>query len=207
MTVSVIQPIPSPTRRAVVPPDLVWPLTVAQYHAMVGSGILTEDDPVELLEGCLVPKMPKRPRHRATTRLIRAELEKRVPPGWYVDSQEPITTANSEPEPDVMVVRGDTRDYLDRHPGPGDLALVVEVADAPLDRDRSLKQRVYAAVGVPVYWIANLRDQRIEAYADPHDPAGSPGYRDQRGFGPEDLVPLVVDGREIARVAVRDLLP
>jgi hypothetical protein len=71
---------------------------------MIRAGILTDDDPVELLEGWLVPKMPKNPPHRITTRLTREALVGILPTGWYVDTQEPITTADSEPEPDVVVV-------------------------------------------------------------------------------------------------------
>ena len=73
-----------------------------------------------------------------------------MPQGWYVDAQEPITTSDSEPEPDVVIVRGDTRQYLNRHPGAQDLALVVEVADTSLQRDRTSKKRLYARVGIPV---------------------------------------------------------
>src|SRR6266404_3463044 len=92
-----------------VPTDVVWRFSVDQYHTMIRMGILTEDDPVELLEGWLIVKMSKSPKHRVATRLIRQALEHSVPPGWYVDSQEPLTTADSEPEPDVMIVRGETR--------------------------------------------------------------------------------------------------
>lgn len=103
---------------AAVPEDLIWRMGVEQYHAMIRSGILIDDDPVELLEGWLVFKSPKNPPHRAATRLICEALESIIPTGWYVDSQEPITLADSEPEPDVAMIRGDTRRYLDRHPGP-----------------------------------------------------------------------------------------
>jgi Uma2 family endonuclease len=156
-------------RPPAVPSDYIWRLSVEQYHAMIRSGILTEDDPVALLDGWLVVKMPQNPRHRAAVRLIQNALERLVPTGWYVDTQAPITTADSEPEPDVVVVRGEVRQYLDRHPGPPDLALVVEVADATLQRERSLKKRLYAAAGIPVYWIANLAEGRFEVYADPTD--------------------------------------
>src|SRR5438105_9467158 len=104
-------------RTLAVPTEPIFRLSVDQYHAMIHAGILTDDDPVELLEGWLVAKMPKNPPHRAVTRLIRQVLERLVPAEWYVDSQEPITTDDSEPEPDVVVVRGETRHYLDRHPG------------------------------------------------------------------------------------------
>ena len=69
----------------------------------------------------------------------RAVLERLVPAGWYVDSQEPITTADSEPEPDVIVAHGNIYDYLDHHPSPEELALVVEVADAPFGAIRASK--------------------------------------------------------------------
>ena len=155
-------PTPCVEQSAAVPTDLIWRLSVNQYHQMVCAGILTEEDPVELLAGWLVPKMPKNPPHRVATRLLRQALERVVPAGWYVDSQEPITTADSEPEPDVVVVRGETRQYLDRHPGPQDVALIIEVADTTLQRDRVLKQRIYAAAGIPVYWIVNLLDNQLE---------------------------------------------
>lgn len=105
-----------------VPQELIWRIDVEQYHAMIEAGILTDDDPVELLEGWLVFKMPKNPPHQAATRLVRSAIEKRLPNGWYVDSQEPITLPDSEPEPDVVVVRGETLDYLSHHPGAKDIA-------------------------------------------------------------------------------------
>jgi hypothetical protein len=87
---------------------------------MVRTGILTSDDPVELLEGWLVWKMPKNPAHRMTTRLTEKAFTDILPSGWYVDTQEPVTLDDSEPEPDVSVVRGSTRDYADHHPGQKD---------------------------------------------------------------------------------------
>jgi Uma2 family endonuclease len=78
------------------------------------------------------------------------------------EAQEPITTADSEPDPDVMVVRGARRNYRERHPGPGDVGLVVEVADTTLQRNRGVKLRLYAAAGIPTYWIVNQSERRIE---------------------------------------------
>jgi Uma2 family endonuclease len=206
---SIVTPsAPSTTRRtAEIPAEPIWRLTVEQYHNMIHTGILTEDDPVELLEGWLISKMPKNPPHRATTRLIRKALEQIVPAGWYVDSQEPITLADSEPELDVMVVRGQTRDYLDRHPGVSDLALVVEVADMTLRRDRTAKKRLYARAGIPVYWVVNLPDKRVEVYSDPSGPADRPDYRQQQNYGSGDTIPLLIEGVEIGRLAVSELLP
>src|SRR5262245_39214068 len=138
---SATTPLSVPEQSVVVPTDVIWRFSVDQYHAMIRAGILTEDDPVELLEGWLITKMSKSPKHRVVTQLARETLARVLPSGWYVDAQEPVTTADSEPEPDVAVVRGERRQYLDHHPGPQDVALVVEVADSSLQRDRSLKKR------------------------------------------------------------------
>ncbi|MBI3272364.1 MAG: Uma2 family endonuclease [Planctomycetes bacterium] len=192
---------------ASVPPAPVWPLRVEQFHQMLRAGILTENDPVELLEGWLVAKMGKNPAHRAATRLVRAALERVVPAGWYVDSQEPITTQDSEPEPDVSVIRGDTRMYLDRHPGPEDVGVVVEVAEASIERDRNFKMRLYARAGISIYWLLSLVDNRLEVYTGPTGPGPAPNYRVRAEHGREDMVPVILDGREIARIPVKDLLP
>src|SRR5205807_4066795 len=83
-----------------VPTEPIYRLSVAQYHAMARHGILDEDAPVELLEGWLVQKMTKHRPHSRCTHRTRRALERILPAGWYVDTQEPVTTAESEPEPD-----------------------------------------------------------------------------------------------------------
>lgn len=186
-----------------IAPEPTWQFSLEQYHAMIRSGILTDDDPVELLEGWLILKMLKKPAHRVTTRLLRSALEQIVPAGWYVDSQEPITTADSEPEPDVMVVRGNTRDYLDRHPAPQDLALVIEMADTTLQRDRDLKKRAYARAGISHYWIASLPDRHIEVYSSP----GATDYKNCEIFAEGDRLSIPIGGTKIPQLLVRDILP
>jgi Uma2 family endonuclease len=202
------QPISPPAPDdAAVPTEPIYRLSVAQYHAMADHGILDEDAPVELLEGWLVQKMTKHRPHSLTTGLVRRALEHLLAVGWYVDSQEPITTVESEPEPDALVVRGDRRDYVDRHPGPEEVALVVEVADTSLRRDRGTKKRIYARAGIPVYWIANLPEHRFEVYTNPTGPAKRPDYGQRQDYGPADEIPVVLDGNEVGRLPVRELLP
>lgn len=190
-----------------VPSDPIWRLSVSQYHRMTRAGILTDDDPVELLEGWLVTKMPKNPPHRLTTQLTREAFARLVPDGWYVDAQEPITTEDSEPEPDVVVVRGERRQYRDRHPQADEVAIVVEVSDTTLQRDRSLKKRLYARCGIPVYWIINLAENQIEVYMAPSGPAEQPDYQQRQDYHLTDEVPLIIVGQEVGRLAVRDVLP
>lgn len=181
-------------------------LSVDQYHAMIKAGILTPDDSVEFLEGLLVVKMPKNPAQVLVKRLLRRALEGVVGKNFFVDQEDPVTVKDSEPEPDICVFRGEPRDYRDRHPGPEDTALVAEVADTSLRRDRGRKKHIYAKASMPVYWIVNLVDQRIEVYTDPTGPAKEPDYREHQDFGPGDTVPVVIDGKEVGRLKVADLL-
>jgi Uma2 family endonuclease len=190
---------------AAIPKDLIWRLDVEKYHAMIEAGILTDDDPVELLEGWLVFKMPKNPRHRAATKLVREAIEERLPEDWYVDSQEPITIGNSEPEPDVVVVRGDTRQYLDRHPGPADIGLVVEVSDTTLDRDRGVKKQAYARAGIPIYWIVNLVDSQVEVYSQPSEAEAD--YLLRQDYGLLANLPIIFNGIHLGTVNVAALFP
>jgi Uma2 family endonuclease len=190
-----------------VPTEPIFRLSVEQYHEMIRAGILVDGDPVELLEGWLVQKMTKNPGHRLATYLTREALTRVVPSSYYVDSQEPVTTSDSEPEPDTAVVRGKPRDYPDRHPGPRDVALLVEVADSSLRRDSTLKKRIYARAEVPVYWIVNLIERRIEVYTNPSGAGEHPDYQQRQDYGENDEVPVVLDGKEVGRIRVRDLLP
>lgn len=189
--------------RSTEPVTDLWRLGVGQYHAMVEAGILTAEDPVELLDGHLVVKMPKKPPHTAATYLVRKALERLVPRGWLVYVQEPVTLEESEPEPDVHVARGGPRQYLTRHPGPADVGLVVEVADTSLARDRGLKKRLYAEAGIPVYWIVNLVSRKLETYAAP---VGT-DYGKAAELAQDEEAVLILDGTEVGGIAVRDLLP
>ena len=192
---------------AAIPNDLIWRLRIEQYHAIIQAGILTDDDSVELLEGWLVFKRPKNPPHRVTTRLVRTALENILPRGWYVDSQEPIALSNSEPEPDIVVVRGDTRQYLDRHPGAEDIALIIEVADTTLQRDRTVKKRIYAPAGISIYWIVNLLEEQVEVYSQTLVEVEQPDYSQRLDFGRSAVISIIIEGIEIGAIAVNSLLP
>ena len=192
---------------AALPTEPVMRFSVEQYHEMIRVGILQDGDPVELLEGWLVTKMNKNPPHVIALALVAKAIDRLLPSGWHVKTQDPVTTESSEPEPDVSIVRGDVRDYFDRHPGPADSAIVVEVADSSLSRDRGIKRRIYARAAVPVYWIVNLVDRQIEVYSDPSGPAEKPEYRQEKIFAATDEVPVLLGQQELGRLRVADLLP
>lgn len=151
--------------------------------------------------------MPKNPPHRVATKLTRNALEKIVSEGWYVDAQEPITFEDSEPEPDVVIIRGNTRDYLERHPGAIEVALVVEIADSTLERDRTIKKRLYTRSMILIYWIINLSERQLEVYTNPVSLIDEPTYQQRQDYQLSDRVPVIIEGDEIGFLVVQDLLP
>jgi Uma2 family endonuclease len=180
-------------------------ISVDLYDRITESGLLTKDDPVELLEGLLVEKMSKNPPHVVATALLEKKLHRVVPDNWFVTSGNPIKVPerDSEPEPDTQIVRGDPREYNARKPGPADVALVIEVSDTSYALDRRIKWTIYGAGGVPVYWLLDLNRRVLEVHTDP-----SPdGYRTLHTLGPDEEIALVLDGREVARFPVREVLP
>jgi len=194
------RPAPSPA-----PPELLWRLTVPEYEEMVAKGILGEDDPVELLEGLLVAKMSKSWGHVACQSLLIAHLVPHLR-GWFLQAQDPIRVGESMPEPDVAVVRGAVGDYR-RVPEAADVGLIVEIADSSLVRDRGWKQRIYAAGGIPVYWVVNLAEESVEVHSEPSGPGEAPAYRRLEMLRREATLPLMLEGVEAARIPVADLLP
>ena len=183
-----------------------WRCSVEKYHEMVRRGILGPEDRVELLEGVIVQKMTKYPLHRTVAyRLVKA-LERSVPHGFYVGSQDPVSLAESEPEPDAVVIRGNSDDYSNRHPASADVALVAEVGDSSLAYDKLDKKNVYAKNGIGVYWIVNLVDWQIEVYSRPAATATGHDYTLCSVFTPADNVPLVIDGRTIAEIPVKSII-
>ena len=193
------QQIPSP------PPVQLARFSVDQYHRMIESGAFTENDPLELIDGWVVTKMPKGPAHEYVTRQGEELLRNQITSGWHVRNQAPVTLSNSEPEPDLSIVRGERKDYLSRHPFPGDTAVVVEVSDTLLGTDR-WKGAAYGAAGIAVYWIVNLPDRCVEVYTRPSDVEES-GYEACDVLHVGDEAPLMVGGQDCGSVPVAELLP
>ena len=191
-------------------PAEVVPLTVEQYHRMLETGDLAEGEPIELLDGLLVPKDRcegsfVKPLHRlVVSRLMR--LAPRLEAlGCDLQLQSPITIEPShEPEPDDLVVRGGIEDYVDRPPGPENVTCLIEVAESSLDRDRTTKQRIYATAGIEQYVILNLVDLRAEVCKDPRPAAGR--YSSMQILGREDALALRIPGGEQLEIPVGQLL-
>jgi Uma2 family endonuclease len=190
----------------VPPQNPLHQFSVDEYHQMIRTGILDETDRVELLEGYVVDKMPHNPPHDGTIQLVQERLASRIPAGWCIRIQSAVTLSDSEPEPDLVVARGTSRTYLVHHPGPADVALVVEVADSSLSRDRD-KARIYARADMALYWIINLLDRQVAEYAQPSGPTALPAYALPTTYRGGDKIRLVLDGITLGDLAVADLLP
>lgn len=204
MSVSAHNSLPS---RAAYTGEPIFRLTVDQYHELIRSGKLGADDRVELLQGILVFKTPKNTPHATATRLCRRAIEPLLPSGWFYDSQDPITLSDGEPEPDGVVVRGRIEDYSRTHPGPGDVGLVIEIADTSLDRDRGIKLRSYARAGIPVYWVLDLTARALEVYTEPGSQSEAPMYLRREVLSKDQKAAVTLDGRVCGEVVVSAFLP
>lgn len=176
--------------------------TCNEYHRMMEEGYFA-DKRVELLDGEILQMPAQLTFHAVAVGLIRRVMDAAYGAGYDVRIQAPATlNPHSEPEPDILVARGDPKDYITHHPGPGEIVLLIEVSDRTLNKDRRRETRAYARAGIADYWIVNLVNRCLEIYRDPL-PDGR--YQDAQTYSPGEVVnPLTLPDAEI-RVA--DLLP
>jgi hypothetical protein len=198
-------------------------LSIRQVERMVRAGLLSGKEPVVLLDGLLVTKLTQSTRHVTATGKAYKAIEAVLPLGWHLRKEDPIALpsgpeeADSLPEPDLAVVRGDLGAYSKRHPSGEDAGLLVEVSDSTLHEDRIMLKR-YAWANVPASWLIDLNagDVKqnlsaflgtIEVHTDPTGPAKRPRYRKVERFEGKDRVPVVLAGVEVGRVLVGQDMP
>lgn len=147
-------------------------ISVDEYHRMIEAGILDEDEKVQLVDGMLVAMTPQGQPHAFVIMRLTRLLARALSDDFEVLPQLPLTLgADSEPEPDLAVVRAQDAASTRRHPRTA--ILVVEVAGDSLRFDRRTKLALYASSGIPEYWIVNLEDAVIEVFREPDAAAGS----------------------------------
>jgi Uma2 family endonuclease len=181
--------------------------TVEEYLRIVKTGILTDQDKVELIEGRIVEKTPRNPPHEASLQRVSSQLMKLVPAEWMVRAQATLRLGESAPEPDVSILRGPVDRYDKVHPQGADTLLVVEIADSTLQDDRHWMVRLYAGAGIPTYWIVNLVDRRVEVYSEPTGPDHFPAYRVRRDFQETATVAIAFPDGVTAELSVASMLP
>jgi Uma2 family endonuclease len=162
--------------------------TAERYFALVDEGVLQPDDRVELLEGVIVAMPPQGIVHSTLVAIVAKQLWKLIGDRAAIRSHSPLVVgARSVPEPDVAVVPGPDTDYFTRYPDSA--LLVVEVAHTSLPQDRLTKAAIYAAAGIPEYWIVNVRDRALEILRDPDRRLRL--YADRRTAALDEVVTLV----------------
>lgn len=142
--------------------------TVQQYHQMSESGILSERDRVELIQGEIIQMSPIGRRHAACVDRLTERLILLLSTRAIIRSQNPIRLSNnSEPQPDIALLRRREDFYSESHPQPADIFLIVEVSDTTADFDREIKIPAYAEGNITEVWLIDLNAQQIEVYRKP----------------------------------------
>ncbi|MFZ4728727.1 MAG: Uma2 family endonuclease [Pseudanabaena sp.] len=161
--------------------------SIADYHHMIEAGVLDEDDRVELLEGKIVCISPQRPFHAASVQRSANYIYEMLRNRAYIRAQLPVILGNdSEPEPDIAVVRFDADEYSFRHPEASDIYLLIEVADRTISKDRKQKARIYGKNQVLEYWILDLQRRQVYIFRQPEDE----GYREELILSSDDSLDM-----------------
>jgi len=170
-------------------------LTVRQFDKMIGAGVFPDGVRVELLGGVLVRKMTKNDPHDFCAGELGCLLGRLLGPSWFAREEKSVVLGKYwRPEPDVAIVRGPRDRYRSAAPRIADLGLLIEVADISYAKDRGLKWRRYASVGVGHYWIVNLKQKRIEVCSQPEGRGKAEGFKEVAFYGPDDQVPVILEG-------------
>jgi hypothetical protein len=177
-----------------------------QYDRMVEGGIINLDTGPELIEGWLVQRdLPNQTCIKAFHRLAKP-LRLWSSDDWTWMVVAPIALRHNRVHADFVFVREPSEQYERRNPRPKDIGLIIEVADASILTNRRGKVPLYAGAKIPELWLLNLVDSIVEVYTQPKG-GKAPTYQRRRDYRQDEQVPLVLDGREVARLAVSTLCP
>lgn len=144
--------------------------SVTDYHRMVDAGILTEDDPVELVEGEILRMAPVGSRHAAHVKRLNRLLTPKLADRAVVAVQDPIYVNDfSEPEPDLAILRPREDFYAAAHPRPEDVFWLIEVSHSSLDFDREVKLPLYARHRIPELWVVDVASAVLHVFSAPED--------------------------------------
>ena len=172
-----------------------------EFEQMGRSGILTEDDRVELIEGEILSMAPIGSEHASKVDRLARALQRGVRTDAIVRIQNPILLGeSSEPQPDLAVVRYQEDFYAGAHPGPDNIFLLVEVAETSLEYDREVKLPLYAKWGISTVWLVNLLDRELAVYEQPQ------GERYERRHIAADHETLTVPAVPSCKVTVSEIL-
>jgi Uma2 family endonuclease len=142
--------------------------SVEDYHRMIETGIL-DGKPVELLKGEIIEMSPEGIPHSFTNDSIAEYLREQLRGIAKVREAHPVTLDDSEPEPDISVVRLPNTIYAQHHPYAQDIYWLIEIANNSLDKDLNEKRTLYASSGIPEYWIVDLKHKKLWVFTKPQN--------------------------------------
>ncbi len=146
-------------------------MSLKEYHRAGETGVLSKN--VELLRGIVVTKMSKSPLHELVAQKLTDVLLEQVPKEFKVRRESPLTLRDSEPEPDISVIKGKPDDWATAHPSSAQLVIEVAVSRGEL---AETKADIYAEAGIPEYWLVRPEERRVEIYREP----SAEGYLSKR---------------------------
>ena len=159
--------------------------TVIEYQRMAQSGILHEDDRLELIDGEILQMSPIGSRHIACVNRLMGNITSQVGQQVIVSVQNPIQLSDySEPQPDLALLRAQADFYADALPTAQDTLLVIEVADTSLEYDRDVKIPRYAQANIPEVWLVNVKAERVTVYTQPTEQ----GYQRMQHFQAKEVI-------------------
>lgn len=141
---------------------MIMPISVAQYHKM--SELSPDLTKTELIEGIIIEKMTKSPLHTYLLHWLFKFFSSKLPEGYLLRKEDPLTLTASEPEPDIAIVRGSFEDFKRAHPTQAELVIEIAISSLELDRE---KAGIYAVAGIAEYWIIVPQDAVVEVYQEP----------------------------------------
>ena len=154
-------------------------ITVEEYDTMIKNGVFDEDEQVELLNGVILEKMPKGPKHSAATDRATRVFYRNFGETVFIRNQNPIRLDEfSEPEPDIVLAIPKDDEYEDSHPTPAEIYLILEVSDSTLGYDRNTKGEAYARAGIRQYIVLNVEERLLEDYREP----GADGFQSKQTY-------------------------
>ena len=149
-------------------PTVIKRWSVKSYHRMSELDILDPNERTELIAGQITLMAAKGTPHVTSLHLLANALREQLGNTALVRTQDPIQLDDfSEPEPDLVIVKGTVLEYAEQHPRPEHVYLVVEVTDSTLKQDCEIKEKLYAQAGLIDYWVVNLKKRQLHIFRDP----------------------------------------
>ncbi len=174
--------------------------TIEEYHKLAEVNILNEDDRVELIEGRIFDMTPIGSLHAACVKRLIDLFAERLQKRAIISVQDPIDlNKQTEPEPDIAILKRRPDFYAERHPIPYDILLVIEVADTSIEYDRTIKIPLYARANIKEVWFVNLLENTVEVHLGP-SPEGYKQiteYQNNQGISPKNFPDIIVTASEI----------